>query len=220
MIVDRMTTLIQKTLGRPLKNFNDEIRNHLLSLKNEIQKELESRGIRFTMVDFAALVEEFSPNGSRATLGFMLNFLRPFSAGMGFRVTRISDTQVEIVIPWIFRNRNDRGQLHEASYLPAALEAVHIFWQRHIEGPFEIQLIQESLRIHQALEEDARLRTEVTSSLREVVLGELRENPHYQIEMKFQIFGSQDRLSAELELKMSLKKVLILADSSSRSQGS
>lgn len=210
MIVDRMTTLIQKTLDRSIKKINGGLKTQLFGLKTELEKELKSRGLQFTMVDFAAFIEEISPDGSKAALGFMLNFLRPFSAGMGFRVTRISDTQIELIIPWKFRNRNDQGHLHEATLLPAAIEAAQIFWQRHLESPIEIQLLSESSKIHQVMTEDARLRTEVSSGYREFIQSQLRENPRQIVEMKFQIYGAQDRLNAEIDFKILVQKTLTL----------
>jgi hypothetical protein len=215
MIVDRMTTLIQKTLDRSLKKINGGFKSQLFGLKKELEMELKDRGLQFTMVDFAAFIEEVSPNGSKAALGFMLNFLRPFSAGMGFRVTRISDSQIEIVIPWKFRNRNDQGHLHEATLLPAAIEAAQIFWQRHLEGPIEIQLLSESSKIHQVMNEDARLRAEIPSGYREFILSQLRENPRQAVEMKFQIYGAQDRLNAEIEIKILVQKTLTLSQKKS-----
>ncbi len=206
-----MTTLIQKSLNRSLRKINNGLWSQFIALKSDLQKELESRGLQFTMVDFAVLIEEVSPDRSRAALGFMLNFLRPFSAGMGFRVTRLSDTQIEMIIPCKFRNRNDQGQLHVATFLPAALEATQIFWQRHLDGAVEIQLMSEVLKVHQMIAEDARLRTEVSVAYREFVLSQLRESPCQMIEMKFQIYGSQDRLSAELDLKIQAQKKLTLS---------
>lgn len=210
MIIDRMTTLIQKTLNLSYKNLDSSLRASLLSLKNELQKEMESRGLRFTMVDFSALIEEQSPESSRFILGFMLNFLRPFSAGMGFRVTRISDTQVEIIVPWKFRNRSDRGHLHEASLLPAALEAAQIFWQRHIDVPIQILLQSETTRWQQQMSEDARVRLEVSPPTREFIVSQLREQAQQLVDMKFQVYGDADRLTAELDLQVLIKRDLTL----------
>ncbi len=210
MIIDRMTTLIQKTLNLSYKNLDSSLRASLLGLRNELQKEMESRGLRFTMVDFSALIEEHSPESSRFILGFMLNFLRPFSAGMGFRVTRISDTQIEIIVPWKFRNRSDRGHLHEASLLPAALEAAQIFWQRHIDVPIQILLQSETTRWQQQMSEDARVRLEVSPPNREFVVSQLREQAQQLVDMKFQVYGGADRLTAELDLQVLIKRDLTL----------
>jgi hypothetical protein len=215
MIVDRMTTLIQKTLDRSLKKINGGFKSQLFGLKKKLEMELKDRGLQFTMVDFAAFIEEVSPNGSKAALRVYAQLFEAIFCGMGFRVTRISDSQIEIVIPWKFRNRNDQGHLHEATLLPAAIEAAQIFWQRHLEGPIEIQLLSESSKIHQVMNEDARLRAEIPSGYREFILSQLREKSATSSRNEISNYGAQDRLNAEIEIKILVQKTLTLSQKKS-----
>ena len=201
MILDRMTTLL---------------RNQFSEIKNELQKEFEARGLRLSATDIAALLEEISPKGSRVALGYALDYLRPFSMGMGFRIARLSETQVEMIIPFRFRNKNESGSLHEATLLPAAIEAANIFWQRHIDGSFQIYVTAQKSKWIKPLFEDARLRFETPKSQREFILAQLRENTECPIEIKFQVYDASEILVAETELKLILKKTLTLGHHSSK----
>lgn len=209
MILDRMTTLIQKS--KVLNRLSRDLKSQL----SELKIELESRGIRWSPMDMATLVEQVSPQGSRIALGYVLDYVRPFSSGMGFRITRLSDTQIEILIPDRLRNRTDDGHMHEATLLPAALEAMKIFWQRHGEETIQIRLLKETSHWHQTLVGPMRLKTEMSSPQRELILSQLRQNSRQKFEMKFQIYDQQEKLVAEIETQALIQKVPQLDSSSS-----
>jgi acyl-coenzyme A thioesterase PaaI-like protein len=103
----------------------------LSTLRKNIEKNLKDRGLSLRPTDLAALVEGVAPKSTRVALGYALDFLRPFSAGMGFRVTRLSDRHVELVVPARKRNQDEEGRIHEGALWTAALEAARLLWLRH-----------------------------------------------------------------------------------------
>src|SRR5207253_9234403 len=102
----------------------------LSTLRKNIEKNLKERGLSLRPTDLAALVEDVAPKSTRVILSYALDFLRPFSAGMGFRITRLSDRHVELVVPARKRNQDEEGRIHEAALFTGALEAARLLWLR------------------------------------------------------------------------------------------
>ena len=98
------------------------LRQQIQHAKDGLKTQLEERGIRLSAADFAALLEEVSPKASHAALSYALDIVRPFSAGMGLRISRLADTQVEMVIPARTRNLSDLKQMHEGAVVTAAMK--------------------------------------------------------------------------------------------------
>lgn len=188
------------------------LRQQLQTAKDGLKTQLEERGIRMSAADLAALLEEVSPKVSHAALSYALDVVRPFSAGMGLRVSRLSDTHVEMVIPTRTRNLNEQGFLHEGALSTAAIEAAKLLWMRHAPmGNFTIQVTKLEIESFRELSEDGRLRLEVSESTKEVVLAEIRDTRESEADADVRIADENEQTVAEIRMHLKFKHTPALA---------
>lgn len=182
------------------------LRQQLQNAKEGLKSQLEDRGIRLSAADLAALLEEVSPKASHAALSYALDMVRPFSAGMGLRISRLSDTQVEMIMPARTRNMNEQNQLHEGAMTAAAVEAAKLLWMRHAPmGNFEITVSRMQCEFFKIQTDEVRLRMELPESTRETVLAELRDRRESKAEAELMIFDDHDQAVAEVHLHLVFK---------------
>ncbi|MNJ91324.1 putative thioesterase (yiiD_Cterm) [compost metagenome] len=190
------------------------LRQQLQSAKEGLKSQLEDRGIRLSAADLAALLEEVSPKASHAALSYALDIVRPFSAGMGLRISRLSDTQVEMVVPARTRNMNDTQTLHEGALMTAAVEAVKVLWMRHAPlGGFEINVTRCQAEFLKTESSDCRLRLELSEALRETVLAELRKNREAIADMTVKAYDENEQAVVEFNFSLKLKHTPALGGS-------
>lgn len=182
------------------------LRQQLQNAKDGLKSQLEERGIRLSAADLAALLEEVSPKASHAALSYALDIVRPFSAGMGLRISRLSDTQVEMVVPARTRNLNEVKTMHEGALVTAAIEAAKLLWMRHAPmGSFEINVTRIESELFKVTSEECRVRMELPETVREVVLAEVRDHREAKAEVELKVFDSNDQAVAEFRLHLSFK---------------
>lgn len=190
------------------------LRQQLQNAKEGLKSQLEERGIRLSAADLAALLEEVSPKASHAALSYALDIVRPFSAGMGLRISRLSDTQVEMVVPARTRNLNEVKTMHEGALTTAAIEAAKILWMRHAPmGVFEINATRIESDLYKVTSEECRVRMELAETVREVVLAEVRDHREAKAEVELKVFDNNDQAVAEFRLHLSFKHTPALAGS-------
>ncbi|MNL00328.1 hypothetical protein D3C87_1207590 [compost metagenome] len=188
------------------------LRQQLQTAKDGLKSQLEERGIRMSAADLAALLEEVSPKVSHAALSYALDVVRPFSAGMGLRVSRLSDTHVEMIIPTRTRNLNEQGFLHEGALSTAAIEAAKLLWMRHAPmGTFAIQVTKLEIELFRELSEEGRLRLEVPESTKEVVLAEVRDTRESEADADVRIADENEQTVAEVRMKLKFKHTPAIA---------
>jgi hypothetical protein len=177
----------------------------LTTLMSNVKSQLENHGIRLSPADLAALLEEISPKTSNAALSYAMDLLRPFSAGMGFRVSRLADLQVELIIPARTRNLNENKEIHEGALLAGALEGARLLWERHAPiGDFRLRMHKNQMQIFKPAAEEVRVRLELPEALRESVLASIRKNRQAQVEMQAQIYDEKDQAVAEIHFSLEL----------------
>ncbi|WP_413576105.1 YiiD C-terminal domain-containing protein [Bdellovibrio sp. HCB290] len=190
------------------------LRQQLQQAKDGLKTQLEDRGIRMSAADLAALLEEVSPKASHAALGYALDIVRPFSAGMGLRISRLKDTQIEVVIPARTRNMNELKQMHEGALLSAAIEAAKILWMRHAPlGNFEIAVTRIESEFFKVQTNDCRLRMELAENIREVVLADLRERREATATADVQVFDENEQAVGSVQMQLKLKHTPALSGS-------
>ncbi|MNS63510.1 hypothetical protein D3C72_966060 [compost metagenome] len=180
--------------------------------RETVKSQLEERGIRLSAADFAALLEDVSPKASHAALSYALDLVRPFSAGMGLRISHLADTHVEMVIPARTRNLSDTRVLHEGALVTAAIECAKILWMRHAPmGEFEISVTQLQSEFLKTQSDECRVRMELTESQRELVLAEIRQSREASSENSVKIFDSNDQAVAEIQITLKFRHTPALA---------
>lgn len=199
-----MTTLFSKGLQ---KGFEAEslVRERITGVQNQIKKELETRGLRLTAADLAALIEDVSPLASRSYVALALQYIRPFAKNLGLRVTKLTDTQAEVVIPHRTRNGHEDGALHEGALIAGGQEAYQLLWTRHAPlGTFRFALKAVSLQRHNPAHGDVRARFELSEATRESLLSLLRENHRASHEGLIYFFDENEQAVAEMTVNYEL----------------
>lgn len=182
------------------------LRQQFNQTKENFKSELQERGVRLSAADFAALVEEVSPKASHVALSYALDKIRPFSAGMGLRISRLSDFQIELVVPARTRNFNDTETMHEGAIMTAAIEAAKILWMRHaLMGNFDMSVARIEATYLKSLDRDCRVRMELSESHREMVLSELREKRESSSNCEIKVFDENEQTVGEIGLTLKMK---------------
>lgn len=176
------------------------------TVKKNMESILESKGVKLSPADLAALLEDLTPEGSRAALSYALEFVHPFVFGLGLRISHLTDEKIEIVIPDRIKNKNDQGNIHEAAMLASAVEAFHVLWQRHAPlGSFSIASKSSQIEIVKPTSSSIRLRMEITEKDREEILFQLRNQGKSLQTVQVHFFDDADQVVAEISLVSDLR---------------
>lgn len=194
---------LEQSLRRSFESVSGQV-------EGQVKKQLESRGVRLNAADFAALLEEISPKVSRVALSYALDIIRPFSSGMGFRVSNLSDNHIELVVPNRTRNKNEQGQMHEGAMVAAGIEAAKLLWTRHADGDMSVAVESFEVKIHKPTSDELRVLVQLEEPHREVVLAELRDNQNASSNIVATVFDENKQTVAVLSFKLSLHMGLTL----------
>lgn len=196
-----LTILMSKGL-----ELESQVRKQVQTTKDLLQTQLEQRGIRLSAADLAVVVEEIAPSASRAAVSYVADLMRPFAAGMGLRFARLSDTQVEVVLPIKTRNALEESQeFHSGAVVTAGIEAVRALWMRHAPlGEFKIEVVSVNADFLSITQEDCRLRAELLEEDREECLSDLRANREAFSEMDVQVATDSEQVVAKIFIKLKL----------------
>ena len=185
----RMTTLISKTPFLP-----------------QLRTWLQSHGMQFSPADLAALIENVSPKASQGILSYALDFIRPLAVGMGLKIARLSDTQVEVSIPFRPKNLTENGEIDESVCTTAAIEGARSLWRRHAPmGTLHLSVLEMRFKKHRELQGSCRARMELSESSREKVLAQLRRHRVSECENNIALFDDKDQKVAEISVRLELK---------------
>ena len=201
MTEQRMTTLISRAPFMPLL-----FKKNLAKAETEIRRWLQDRGVQFSPADFAALIENISPAASQGVLSYALDFIRPLAVGMGLKIARLSDTQVEVTIPFRTKNLTENQEIDESVCPTAAIEGARNLWRRHAPlGHLEIRVLELRFKKHRRLEMSCRARMELSEPMREKVLAQLRRQRLSECENNIALFDDKDQKVAEISARLELK---------------
>ncbi|MBC7371175.1 MAG: DUF4442 domain-containing protein [Bdellovibrionaceae bacterium] len=184
----------------------------LSTLRKNLEKNLKDRGLSLRATDLAALVEGVAPKSTRTALSYALDFLRPFSAGMGLRVTRLSDRHAEMILPVRQRNVDAQGRIHEGALFTAALEVARLLWLRHAPiGDFQVHMKDCVFHILQDYSGELRVRMELPETQVETVLAQIRGRQMTQTEVTVHFFDAKEKSIAEAHVTLQLKHQPVLS---------
>ncbi len=197
-----LTILLSKGIELE-QSIRQQVQSATEQIKSQVKKKFEERGVRLSPVDLAAMTEELFPNTSNAALSYALDVMRPFSAGMGLRISRLSDNQVEMVCPARTRNMTEGRELHEGALITAGVEAAKLLWMRHapLEG-FEIRATKVEAEFFKTQKEECRLRMALSEQEREAILASLRSLQKAQAQSEVHIFDESEQTIGVLRLQL------------------
>lgn len=152
------------------------------------------------VIDF---VEDYSKPGFQAVWSFVVNVMRPFSAGMGLRVSHLSPGHVEIVVPNWLRNQDDK-HLHEATFLTAAKEGQRLWLQRILGPETKFEPLSYHIRNLSSAEGEARVAFTFEDGEREVFLHQLQQKQNLEQNFLWLVRDEHEKACAEIEIKMQI----------------
>ena len=215
--MDWMNSLLNKRSQfekKVLENWNQAQELVEDKLWQSLKVFFEVKGIRPHIVDFMSYVEKWTPQASREALSYFLDFFRSSTLGMGIRVSKLNDTQIEVVLPKRPRNTDEDGGWLDSSVITAAVESFKILWLRHApigEFSFNIEKIVYEKRKTDA-SESLRVRYELSSETREMALTELRANSITAVETTLMVFDDKDSIVSEVKITSHLNSSLQLKE--------
>lgn len=163
------------------------------------------------VIDF---VEEYSKPGFNAMWSFVINVVRPFSAGMGLRISQLGPLNVEVVIPNWLRNQ-DEGPLHEATYLTAVKEGQRLWLHRLLGSGVSFEVLSYQIRIFQPIVGEARAQFSFQPHEGEIFLKEIRQKQILEPTFFWQIHDASEKKCAEIEMQLKLTVPQQIAQKSS-----
>ncbi|MFP5519430.1 MAG: hypothetical protein ACLGGX_05970 [Bdellovibrionia bacterium] len=178
----------------------------ITNVKGQVEQGLKERGLKLDPADLTALLEEISPEASKAALSYALDIFKPFTQGMGVRIARLSDSHIEVVLPQRPHNLTAHKEFHEGVVLGAGLEAIRTLWARHAPlGEFFLYATKVNLEIHRPPLKELRFKLEMIEAQREAVLAELRRHRKSQQDLQLKIYDENDQLVADLDVQIALQ---------------
>ena len=205
MTEQRMTTLISKTPFLP-NLFKKKLAKAETDFRLWLQTQIRNHGVQISTSDLAALIENISPKASQNVLSYALDFFSPIAMGMGLKIARLSDTQVEVVIPFRKKNLTENHELNESVCTTAAVEGVRCLWRRHAPlGQLEIKVLEMRFKKHRLLQGACRARMELSPAHREKVLAQLRRQQISECENNIALYDDKDQKVAEISVRLELK---------------
>lgn len=218
MQMDWMNSLLNKSAQfekKVLENWNQAQGLIEDKLWQNLKVFFEVKGIRPHIVDFMSYVEKWTPQASREALSYFLDFFRSSTLGMGIRVSKLNDTQIEVVLPKRPRNLDEEGGWLDSAVITAAVESFKILWLRHApvgEFHFSIQKLVYEKRKIEAASETLRVRYEMSAEARESALTELRINSTTNVDTSLFIFDEKDVVVSEVKIITRLTSALQLKE--------
>jgi hypothetical protein len=174
-------------------------------LETWLEKQLAERGVKLQPTDVAEFVEKWTPKASQEALSYVLDVTKPFLMGLGFRISKLSQTQIEIVIPHRRKSLNDAGEIHEGILLSAGVEAVRWLWTKQsMLGQFHLDVLDIRWNKMKKTQTLQKVRYEVDADQREVVLSNLRLNSQEDVDAYLHFYDENDQLTSELQMKVRL----------------
>lgn len=202
---------LEKIQSEILNSIKKNIPTNIIS---HFKSKLEEKGLRAAPEDFIALIEDNSPEGIKRALNYALDLFKPFFVGAGFRLARLSNTQVELIVPIKERNINEKGQIHEGVLISASIEATKAILKRHTPIGAELvysvtkcqfEKINDSQRAS-----DCRLRTELSETAIEATLAQLREYNKATVDSLITVVDDKELMLAQVHLSLGVQQVLSL----------
>jgi hypothetical protein len=186
-------------------------------LYSQLQKQLKQRGLRLDINELAFAIENLSPRLSRDAIGRILNFVRPYTSGLGLRVVRLNNEEIEIAIPMIRRNLDSQKMWQGSVLMAAAHEAVRIYWARHIDfGRYAIEFVSFKTKMHSMkAHSDLRIQYGFLEEERENLLYQLRTTQTFRVDQDMLVLDMENKKVAELKIQLRVSLLPALADQNS-----
>lgn len=154
---------------------------------------------------FEDLNKQIPSENVRQVLSHALDWLRPYFAAFGFRISRLNQELIEIVIPLEEQNRDQQGRPLEGVVVFAACEAYKILWKKQFEkDQLRIQIEKVEMQTANDPKTELRIRYEISGLQREVVISEIDNLKKCKQEALLLGYDENDQLCVEIKIEAAL----------------
>lgn len=183
-----------------------EDRKSMKHIRNEIIHRLQRQGLGLKLQDLVLLVEAYSPRRSQQLLSYALDLVKPFLAGLGFVVRKLSDDQVVLNIDLRPRNQTQDGVIHPSVITAGAQEAVDSLLERHspVAG-FQPTLVKSNIEFKRKYSGPLTVHFQWDALEREKKLIQLQKNKEVESEFFIEVKDGQSRVVADVHMNYHLK---------------
>ncbi len=151
------------------------------------------------------LADQVNSPRTKQTLNSALDLVRPHFISLGLRISVLSSTKIELMLPCKARNLDERGELLQGVQISSAIEAFKLIWKRNApEGEFQIVIRNVKTQFMKPANKDLHLRCELSELVRESCWAELaaQKFSHQTLDLKF--FDDQEQVVSEVEVEADL----------------
>lgn len=151
------------------------------------------------------VAEQVSSPRTKKALNSALDLFRPHVLSLGLRISVLSSSQIELLLPVKKRNLDEMERLLPGVQISAAIEAYKLLWQRNApDGNFDIVIKSTKAQFFKQAKTDLQLRGELAEISRETKWAELSKNKRTDHEMSLHFFDTQEQMVAEIEISAEL----------------
>ncbi len=154
----------------------------------------------------------------RRILSSALDWVRPYHVSIGFRVRKLSRSQVEAVIPDRTHNRNGMGEIEEGVAISVAQQMTKLLVARW-EVPVELELDQINFARLQPLKGDLIARVEWEDLSREALRADLIRNITTTQEFFVHISDAQEMRVADIQVTLKIRLPQTLGTNAQKKKG-
>jgi hypothetical protein len=141
-----------------------------------------------------------SPKVRRA-FNSALDYLRPYVQSLGLRITKLTKTQAEVLLPSKRRNLGAENEMLEGAVISAASHLYNLLWNEN-KPDGDLRLIVRQVHLHKQtpLRGNLFLRWELPEIQRETIYAELMTHKRSQQEATIGIYTANEMMAAQVEI--------------------
>lgn len=153
-----------------------------------------------------------SPKALQPALSYTLGWLSPELLGSGFRMTEISDFEIQALVPADSANLDQVGQIHQGLVLNASLELVRNFIVRHLPEAY-FQIISSEIKINKQHQwaGDLKLNLVCDEAIMDQFFSDLQESKKASIHLIVQVEMKTSKKTDTVDLKLVCEATTLLA---------
>jgi hypothetical protein len=186
-----------------LRNFQ-QIQSHL---QKKISKNINKKFNKITGL-VEEVTEQLDLRQPKTVLNFALDMIKPYLQTLGLRISKLSEEQIEVVLPEKFKYMDINQELDEGAVCSAAVFSFRQLWNRNSpKGHFEIHIQKIHFERFRDLHSDLLLRLELGKLNREAIFADLSDTKRASTDMIVHIYDREEQLVGQVNILADLKLI-------------
>lgn len=167
-----------------------------------------SRNLKKVAEIFGEVSESIQNQRARHLLTSALEFVKPHHLALGLRVSRLSTTRIEVVVPHRWKNQTDSGEIDPGILTTAATMGAQLLLRR-MDQPDLGPLSLEEIHFHRLtrLNGELRGRLELSKISQEAFRAELKKKATAKLELTMIFYDAFEKRLADCQMIFHCKAV-------------